>query len=342
MNRRSGVSSSPASTGTSALKSKSASLPLRIAFAASLAAASRISFDFITSTFRPCSASWCLRTLSASMRRRGRSAACSVGLFSEPGSPTTRPHRFPCSIHPVSCSFAWIATRRPITDDSPVITAAAGKSGGHCIRSVVSTSHRRKVSGIHASSKAITGASDVGNACGSGSSSFAGEGAGSSTTCTALCGLVTGTASRTASFTSAKVSTAPRSRSTSFQSLNPAGTSTRFISRTVSGISARHRASHSSAGGALPSAFGSSCCIHSSTDSTPISIVCMVGLMLVPRVTRKGLSSGSPRQPRANSSAHASHWDSITWHAFTLASAAAPMMSGAFFPGAYHAFGPPS
>jgi hypothetical protein len=76
----------------------------------------------------------------------GHKASSMAGLLRTPGRPIRSAHMLP-----VSCQSLWICGRmttlRPIKLPIPAIELTAGKSGGHCIRSVTSATQGRNFSG---------------------------------------------------------------------------------------------------------------------------------------------------------------------------------------------------
>ena len=109
---------------------------------------------------------------SASSAFRGRMASASAGDFRTLGRPMTAPHRFGTTVQS-SRHFGLMATCRPTTADSATIAPTAGKSGGHCMRSAMSSIHGRSAAGNSAGSNAATGGRVSGSGAGSGQSAAA-------------------------------------------------------------------------------------------------------------------------------------------------------------------------
>jgi len=93
-----------------------------------------------------------------------------AGVFMTLGGPIAAPQRLGTTSQ---SSWRWgrMPTLRPTTVAIAIIAAIAGKSGGHCTRSVISCIHVRRDDGSKSKSKGMTGGSSSGSGCGSGHSS---------------------------------------------------------------------------------------------------------------------------------------------------------------------------
>ena len=91
----------------------------------------------------------------------------SAGDFITPGRPTIIPQRFGTTCQS-SFTLGSTTARAPITLLTAVITATAGKSGGHCIRCAISITQPRRAWGKSSESNASTGGRSSGKGVGSG------------------------------------------------------------------------------------------------------------------------------------------------------------------------------